>query len=369
MMRILISAGGTGGHITGAVDLTECINSGQYLRAATNFLTTRNSRFAAMLEAKHINYSSLPLTSRAPLLSFRFLSFSLNFFRSIISSVVILRRFKPDVIVAFGSYASLPVVIANILLARPARLILHEQNMTPGQANQKLALFADKVAGSFEKTLSYFKEKGVYTGNPRRLCLDKIDRRDALAFFGFDGKKPIVLIQGGSQGASFINKFSREAVKELYEKSGGSLQVIHISGEGDYQEVKEAYKHIDSSSLKVFDFLENMAYAYKVADIALSRAGATSIYELIEARVPAVLVPYPYARAHQLQNALYLVNHEAAILYEQDKADKSEMINRLNELIVNKNRRDKIKRQLEDIKLPDSCRLLSGLILTLTDNS
>ncbi|MFZ5799876.1 MAG: UDP-N-acetylglucosamine--N-acetylmuramyl-(pentapeptide) pyrophosphoryl-undecaprenol N-acetylglucosamine transferase, partial [Candidatus Omnitrophota bacterium] len=180
-----------------------------------------------------------------------------------------------------------------------------------------LAGFADKIAVSFPESRRYFpKGKTVYTGCPVRKELLSVDRDAALRRFGFQDDKFTVLVLGGSKGSHSLNEKFIEALRDFPQKE--RLRIIHLCGDTDYQRVSKAYQEIGVSHL-VLAFLKGIGYAYKLADLVVSRAGASAIAELASFGLPAILVPYPFAGGHQYFNARVLTKAGAAIMVE-DKA-------------------------------------------------
>jgi len=223
------------------------------------------------------------------------------------------------VVVGFGSIASIPAVI--FAWFSRARTAIHEQNVMPGLANRLLAWFSDKIALSFGKTRDYFRafdSKIVVTGNPVRRGLTRIDKNESLRFFGFKSGKATLLVMGGSQGSHSINLGVIKAVSGLAAKD--RLQIIHLAGARDLKFAEEAYKG-SGIDVRLFSFLEAMAYAYSASDFAISRAGATTVTELAYFSLPAILIPYPYAAEHQAANAGVLKEQGCAYVIGDSQLD------------------------------------------------
>ncbi len=222
----------------------------------------------------------------------------------------IMMKFRPDVVVGFGSLHTVALLFWAWLFR--IKTVIHEQNVIPGRANRLIAKFADSLAISFPQTRSYFsgsREKVVLTGNPIRKELIKLDKKEALNFFKFEEGKFNILITGGSQGSHKINAVCFAALTALPLKQ--DLQIIHISGVQDFAGLKAGYT-VSGVTHKLFEFFPAMQYAYSAADLVICRAGATTIAELQKFSLPAVLVPYPYAGAHQAGNARVLEDIGAA---------------------------------------------------------
>ncbi|MBF5050496.1 UDP-N-acetylglucosamine--N-acetylmuramyl- (pentapeptide) pyrophosphoryl-undecaprenol N-acetylglucosamine transferase [Candidatus Clavichlamydia salmonicola] len=220
--------------------------------------------------------------------------------KGIYASWRILRKFNPDIVIGFGSYYSLPAVTAALLMRIP--VVLHEQNIMPGKVNKLLSRFVKKVLVSFEQTKKYLKGDITTVNYPQKVCTATNYYKER-----FQQDVPIVLIMGGSQGASSINKSICKVIKKI-SSSERSIQVIHLIG---YQEDVSMYEQFYANlgiTAEVKPFEKNMASALSCADFVIARAGAGSIFDLLYFEKPALLIPYPYAGAHQKFNAVFFTD-------------------------------------------------------------
>lgn len=313
--KALVVTGTSGGHIFPAQAFLTAIKDKQpdidvLLLLPQKSIIKKNERFT--YKVKYIKLSSINRR-----LDFKNVRNILNFISGSLESLSILLKFQPDIVVGFGSLASLPAVTFAWLLR--IKVLIHEQNVIPGRANRFLAGFADKIAVSFKETIAYlpgYERKTVVTGNPLRktvVCLDKIE---ALNFFGFRQDRFTILVMGGSQGSRRINKEFLEAVSLLADKS--LIQIIHLTGAMDYELLSTQYKDLNIK-FALFSFFDSMEYAFNACDLVVSRAGATVISEMIFFRLPAILVPYPYAYRHQYKNAKVLEEKGCAIIIEDSE--------------------------------------------------
>lgn len=218
-----------------------------------------------------------------------------------------MRRFRPEVVVGFGSYHTMPVLLAARLLGVP--IVIHEQNAFPGRVNRLMAPFARRVAVHFPESEEHLKTPCSWVGMPLRSSLkEKRARSEALAYFGLEERRTTLLIFGGSLGAKKLNQLASEAAANLKEE----LQLIHLTGS---EEEKERYERIYQESgvlAKVKSYETRMDMAWSAADLAITRAGAATIAELVEGSVPAITVPYPGAQDnHQELNARALFRKTA----------------------------------------------------------
>lgn len=335
-MKILVVTGTSGGHVFPALSFLDTLKD-KYKRIDTLLVVTKRVRKSWIpldnYKVRYLSFSPIEFS-----FNFRNIVAILRFFKGSLESIFIMLEFRPDIVVGFGTIDCVPL----LLLAWVMRLktLIHEQNVSPGRANRLLARFADKIAISFDQTQEYLKDyrkKIILTGNPIRKELKKIDRRQALNFFGFKEDKLTILVMGGSHGSHRINAGFLKAVSLLSDTH--KLQSIHITGIKDYELIKDGYKNLNVNS-GVFIFLNAMQYAYSACDLVVSRAGATSITEIMFFGLPAILIPYPYAYKHQLNNARALEKMGAAIIINDNDLDSDLLGKNIESLIE---RPDKLK--------------------------
>lgn len=309
-MKILAVAGGSGGHIFPAIGFLDRIVKDDPSAETMLVLPRRSIKQYLPAMSHRISYVSTTALSLRP--TFKNLSAFVKVLMGIMESLFLIAEFRPDVVVGFGSIISVPVVFWAWLFR--VRVILHEQNVVPGQATRVLSYIADTVCVSFHETsgrLSSGHSRIVVTGNIVRASLELLPKQGALAYFGFTPERFTLLIVGGSQSSRRINRCVMDWICSCRDVS--RFQVIHLCGRGDLPEVRRRY---DAAGAVYFaaDFLADMQYAYSAADFCISRAGATTIAELTHYRLPALLVPYPFAGAHQAENARVLQSVSAAIV-------------------------------------------------------
>ena len=307
-MRILMVTGSSGGHIFPALALMDGLkNSGQEVLLVLPQKGAQGKISAAAGEIKYIPAVNLTfkLSSQNILGLWLFLLGAWESFRIII-------KFKPDMVVGFGSLNTVALVFWAWLFR--IKTIIHEQNVICGRANRLLSKLVDRVAVSFNQTrssLNIAAEKIVLTGNPLRKNLVLLDKKVALNFFEFKEGKFTILIMGGSQGSHRLNAVCLEALATYEEKD--DLQLIYLCGAQDYSWLKDKFSAL-GLVYRLYDFFAAMQYAYSAADLVICRSGATTVAELQKFRVPAILVPYPFAYAHQLANARILEDLKAALI-------------------------------------------------------
>lgn len=268
----------------------------------------------------------------------------------IFKAKALIKKIKPALVVGFGGYLSIPFIICAYFEKIPN--FIHEQNISLGRANRFLVNFVDNVIFSFANLNieDKLRNKASVLGLPLRKQLQKIDKKEAKKYFGFDSESFTILVMGGSQGCANINT---EIVKALKNLENFNIGVIHITGFYDYERIKQAYKKINIKH-RVFSFIDSMEYAFSACDMAISRAGAGTIAEIIYLRIPSILVPYPFAKGHQLDNARFLFDRNAAILIE-DKFFNADIIREnLLDLKNNPHRLNQLSESLETIDMSNS---------------
>ena len=226
-------------------------------------------------------------------------------------SIKIIKAFKPEVVIGVGGYASAPLLLAARFSG--IRTAVHEQNALPGVTNRMLGKVVDRVFVTFPDSASFFPEgKVVVSGNPLRKEIVEGLQGSVVRGQGSEGKKPTILIFGGSAGAHRINMATLEMIGQTNDPD--RWKIIHQTGEKDYKEVKERYIEADWQA-DVRPFIYNMASVYSDADLVICRAGATTVAELAAAGKPAILIPYPFAADdHQRVNAESLVKAGGAMM-------------------------------------------------------
>lgn len=362
-MRVLVACGGTGGHIFPALGFLERLKSKCKDLSVIIVVTKRKVESQIIPREYKIAYISLSPVR----LSFdkKNLTAVIKLLIATIQSVYIILRFHPDVVVGFGGYASFPLVFFAKILG--IKTVIHEQNVVAGISNRLLARFTDRIAISFNQTQEFFKaysKKITLTSYPMRSDLLKVNREKALDFFGFSKDKFTILVTGGSQGSEKINKVFLEVLSEIQDKK--NLQVIHLCGAGNFDNLLNDYKKMDIS-FKLFDFLRPIYYAYCAADLVITRAGATTIQEIIFFRLPAIIIPYPFAYQHQIANAKVLVDREAAILIEDNALNAVTLRAIIIDLFRNRNKINNMCINCENILPKDYQQDLSDVVTSLME--
>ena len=291
------------------------------------------------------------------------LSFPFKLLSSLLKSGSILNKFKPDVVVGVGGFASGPLLYRATGKGIPS--LIQEQNSYPGITNKLLAKKVDRICVGAENMERFFpKEKIVVTGNPVRKDIIHAGekREEALRFFSLSPAKKTVLIIGGSNGARTIN---HSLMAEIQQMIDAGIQVIWQTGRFYYQEVKDSVRGYDLSDFRIFEFLKEMDLAYAAADVVISRAGALSIAELCLVGKPVIFVPSPnVAEDHQTKNARALVDNNAAVLIS-DKDAMTALVKATLQLIKDSDRQLSLSENIKKLARPDAAEMIAREILSL----
>ena len=320
-LRIIVSGGGTGGHIFPAISIANAIKAA-YPSAEIKFVGALGRMEMQCVPAAGYQIEGLPVRGLVrPLWSPKNISVLMDFMKSKKMVRKFIRDFKPHVAVGVGGYASGPTLKEAAKMGIPT--LLQEQNSYAGVTNKLLAKKAKKICVAYDGMERFFPaDKIVKTGNPvRQNLLDaKIDKAEAVKSFGLNPTKRTILIIGGSLGARTMNESVLQHIEDI--RSNPKVQFILQTGKYYSETVQEALaKEDEVANLKVMDFIANMDEAYAAADLVVSRAGASSISELCLLQKPCILVPSPnVAEDHQTKNAMALSTKGAAILVRDAEA-------------------------------------------------
>lgn len=322
-MKVLIAAGGTGGHIYPGIAVAK-----EILRrdSESEILFVGTSRG---LETKIVpdNGFQLSLINSAGLKNVGFagkLKGMAVLPKSFLEARSLIKHFKPDAVIGAGGYVSGPVLLMASLMKVPT--LVMDSNALPGFTNRQLARFVDKAALTFEEAVKYFGAKGIVTGNPVRKEFFEIARKTR-------GSKLNVLLFGGSQGARAINNTMVDALKYLSEFHS-RLQIVHQTGEADFERISEEYNRAGFGDADVRPYISEMVEEFEKADLIISRAGATTCAELAAAGKAAIMIPLPTAADdHQRKNAEALQTAGAARMILQSELNGERLANEIVEFI------------------------------------
>lgn len=381
-----MSGGGTAGHIYPALALAnklsadgnEVIFAGTEAGLESRLVRSAGYSFTA-LKASGFNRSR-PLT---------LLTSSMQILGSTFRALKFLRKNKVDVVVGFGGYVSIPVGLAALILRIP--LALHEQNSVPGMANKFLARGAKLIMLSFEVGRKFFpsrkKQEIIFTGNPVRQSMLKLDRESSREKLVLNDEQILVFVFGGSRGSRMLNTAILKLAPTLLEDE--RIHIIHATGEALFHEsfelaqalrldvagpdftkfMKQIYDE-DRTRYLMLPYIEDMGSILAATDLAVCRAGATTLAELSALSIAAILVPYPYATDdHQTINAKVFVSENAARMIPDNEVETPAFEKLINELLKDKSKRDRLGRRMREAGRLDAVDEMARGIYSIAGNS
>lgn len=362
-LRVIISGGGTGGHIFPAVSIANAIRE---KRPDAKILFVGANGRMEMQRVPEAGYEIKGLPVRGlirPLWSPRNIAVMLDFIKSRSMVKSIIRDFKPNVAVGVGGYASAPTLNAAYAMGVPC--LIQEQNSYAGVTNKSLAKKAEKICVAYDGMERFFpKERLMLTGNPVRQSLFgcRATIEEARRTFGLDTDRPTVLVIGGSLGARTINDAIASGI-EQFEKAG--VQVIWQTGKFYAEECARKAEDARTTLVHPQAFISDMAMAYRAADIVVSRAGASSISELCLLGKASVLVPSPnVAEDHQTKNARALSDKGAA-MFCADKDARNNLVEMAISLVTDKDCIENLEREVLKLALPDSASIIADEVIRM----
>ena len=356
-MRVVITAGGTGGHIYPALAVINKIKS----REKSDFLYigTHNRMEKDIIPKYDIPFEMIEvygLSKKNLMQNFKAIK---CFYRSYQKCLKLLRDFKPDVVVGFGGYVTVPVIMAAKKLKIPT--LIHEQNSVAGKANIFLSRYATKIAVSFPSSMSSFdKEKSVLTGNP---CSEEALTKKALekSTFNLHENKKLVLIVMGSLGASKVNNFLKQSMQLFKNKT---YEVLFVTGKKDYEIIMQ---NKYPSNVKIVPYIDGLTGIMQKSDLVVSRAGASTLSEIMALKVPSILIPSPYVpNNHQYKNAKDLATAEVAVIIEE-KDLKGDILVRTIDNILKDEVLNEMKKGFNNFDVQMSATKMYELIKSMID--
>ncbi|WP_025762875.1 undecaprenyldiphospho-muramoylpentapeptide beta-N-acetylglucosaminyltransferase [Dyadobacter tibetensis] len=363
-MKVIISGGGTGGHIYPAVAIANALKS---LDPTIEILFVGAEGKMEMEKVPKAGYLiiGLPITGIQRSMSLSNLAFPFKLIKSLAMARGIIKNFKPDIAVGVGGYASGPLLLVASMLGLPT--VIQEQNSYAGITNKVLSKWAKKIFVAYPNMEKFFpNEKILFYGNPVRSdILDISSKRDQAAkLFQLDASKKTLLIIGGSLGARSINESIAAGLVRLLDQG---YQILWQTGKGYARQAEELILKMKGRPVRSLTFIYDMDLAYALADVVVSRAGALSVSELCLVAKPCILVPYPYASEdHQTQNALSLVNINAAWMVKDDLAS-SELITKTLALLSDVGQQEILAKNIRTLAQPDAAMHIAKEIIGLVD--
>jgi len=352
-MKVIVTAGGTGGHIYPALAIIDKIKE---IEPKSEFIyigtTTRMEKDIVPAHGiKYIGIEMYGITKniKQDIKAIYLVQKNINICKKI------MRDFNPDIVLGIGGYVTYPVIKAAKSLG--IKTFIHEQNLIPGKSNRLLARLADKIGISFEASKHYFDEKKcIFTGNPcseSAIETTKISRTK----FGLSENKKFILMVQGSLGSSSINEKMLDFLSTIDNED---YDVLYVTGKTSYEKFK---KHLFSKNVYIVPYIDNLSGLMKDADIIISRAGATSISEIIALKKLSILIPSPYvANNHQFFNALELANKHAAVMIEENSLTANILKEQLDKLLTNEEMQINMRMNLGKMQKNNSSTIIYNVI-------
>ncbi|HMB98120.1 MAG TPA: undecaprenyldiphospho-muramoylpentapeptide beta-N-acetylglucosaminyltransferase [Balneolaceae bacterium] len=360
-IRVLMAAGGTGGHVYPAISIANAIvqkNPG----ADILFVGTKDRMEWTAVPKEGYPIKSIWISGFHRRLTIQNLLFPFKLIVSIVQSIIIVRRFNPDMLIACGGFAAGPSGWVAAMMGIP--IILQEQNSFPGVTNRLLAKHASIIFTAFEEASNFFDHDNIrISGNPVRKELLDADKTVSLETFNFTDKKKTLLVLGGSGGAKSINDAMLSWIQKIHDDL--RIQIIWQCGNKYIDQIKQNLEPEKLTNLRLLAYIDDMPAAYAVADLAISRAGAISCSELMTTETPSILIPSPHvAGDHQKKNARTMVSNGAADILE-DSEIGSKLFESVKELIFDERKLAEMRKSASDLSTPDAAEKIAGDVLEL----
>ncbi|WP_062105159.1 undecaprenyldiphospho-muramoylpentapeptide beta-N-acetylglucosaminyltransferase [Bacillus niameyensis] len=365
-MKIIVTGGGTGGHIYPALALIKSIKQ-QHPETEFLYVGTEKGLEADIVPRENIPFEAIQITGFKRSLSLENFKTIMRFIKGVNISKRIIKQFKPDVVIGTGGYVCGPVVYAAAKKKVPS--VIHEQNSVPGLTNKFLSRYVHKVAVCFKEVETFFpKDKVVLTGNPRASEVMDAKTEGVLESFNLKTGIPTVLITGGSRGARPIND---AVVKSLSQLSYKPYQVIYVTGQTHYKDVKKEAELVGSHrNIAIIPFIHDMQKVLPSIDVVVGRAGATSLAEITALGIPSILIPSPYVtNNHQEKNAEALVSHGAALMLTEKDLSSSRLVESLDVIMLDNEKRRTMGEAAKKLGMPDAADKLSKILFDLGNHS
>ncbi len=359
--KIVISGGGTGGHIFPAIAIANALKS--KCDADILFVGAKGRMEMEKVPTAGYPIEGLWISGLQRKITLKNLLFPFKVLASLTKARKILKKFKPEVAVGVGGYASGPTLRAAVKLKIPS--LIQEQNSFPGITNKLLAKSVQKICVAYEGMEKFFPApKIVITGNPIRKEVIQIEgkKAEAAGFFGLAQNKQTVLVVGGSQGALAINKAIRKHLGDFIQED---IQLIWQTGKYYFPEAEQAVSETQSENIRAKAFIDRMDLAYAMADVIVSRAGAIAISEICAVGKPPIFIPLPTAAEdHQTRNALALVEKNAAMMVSNQQAG-ADLYPALKKLIADREQQKELSKNLLKLARINAADRIADEILAL----
>jgi UDP-N-acetylglucosamine--N-acetylmuramyl-(pentapeptide) pyrophosphoryl-undecaprenol N-acetylglucosamine transferase len=363
MSRFIVSGGGTGGHIFPAIAIANAIKRKDE-NAEILFVGAEGKMEMEKVPNAGYKIEGLPVRGFQRKLTPNNFVVLFKLWVSMIRAKKIIKRFKPDVVIGVGGFASGPLLKQAQGLGIPT--LIQEQNSYAGVTNKLLAKKAHKICVAYDKMERFFPEdRIVKTGNPvRQTILENIENKkhEAYQYFGIQGNKKTILVVGGSLGALTINESIHQSLDKLVDNK---LQVIWQTGKGYYPKVVNLNKEYNPKGIVITEFITRMDLAYSIADVVISRAGASTVSELGLIHKPVIFVPSPnVAEDHQTKNAMALIEKNAAMMIE-DREARADLVDAAIDLSKDEFRMNVYKQNIASMGIKNSADTIASEVFKL----
>ncbi len=356
-LHVLIACGGTGGHLFPGIAVGEVLST----RGHSVTLLISEKKIDSLAASGHsaLRFEKMPFLAMPKPWSPKMFPFLAGLWKGTRSCQRLIRQNATRVVLGMGGFTSLAPLVAG--RREKCKTLIHESNAVPGKANRLNARFCDIVLCGLQACTSHFQHKDVRTvGTPIRSSMRQPVTQDAHAAFHLHPNKKTLLVMGGSQGARGVNRAVLSSLKELAEQN---VQILHITGPGDFQEVKDQYAKVDDIHAEVIAFCHQMELAYSVADLAIARSGASSMSELAYFGVPSLLVPYPHAADdHQTRNAEIFHRAGAARLIPESQLNSETLLTAVRDLLLDDAAAQRMADAAKKLSVRDSAEVIASLV-------
>lgn len=357
--KIILSGGGTGGHIYPAIAIANELKT-RFPDAEFLFVGAQDRMEMEKVPQAGYNIKGLWISGIQRKLTIKNLMFPFKLISSLLKARSIINEFKPDVVIGTGGFASGPLL--NVAASKKIPALIQEQNSYPGITNKLLGKKVNKICVAYDGLERFFpKDKILKTGNPLRKGLLDIDTKtvEAKDFFNLKHGKHTLLVLGGSLGARRINQLIENKLDFL---STQNVQVIWQCGKLYYQQYKI---YGNTKNVQVYEFLNNMDFAYAAADLVISRAGAISVSELCVVGKPVIFIPSPnVAEDHQTKNAMAIVDKNAAMIIKEEDLD-ADFENKFSQLIASSEKQKQLGKNIKELALVNATNEIADEVVKL----
>lgn len=350
-MKIIVSAGGSFGHINPALAIIKKFQK-EEKNLEVLYIGTHNRMEKDMIPNENIPYEGIEIygftkNMKQNLKNIKCISNAYH------KCLTIMKEFQPDVVIGVGGYVTYPVLKAAHKLH--IKTFIHEQNSIPGKSNKMISKYADLIGVTFQHSMSYFHTKGkiIYTGHPcgaQALTEPKLKKES----FGLSKDKKLVIMMAGSLGSGSLNRKVKEMLHQVEQEN---FEILYVTGTSHYEEFIKGERF--SSNVFIKPYVDHMAGLLKSADVVVSRAGAASLYELIALQIPSIIIPSPnVANNHQFYNAKEMIEAGAFQMIEESNLNSEMLLNAIKSLLENDSLRDELISNMKKLSIMDSSDII-----------